>query len=210
MITLDVEFLSDEKLKALVEQFRLKLKLKDVPVPIDVLIEKDLNIDIIPIPGLQKSFEIEGFITSDFTSIYVDDYLFDRKYYYRYRFTLAHEIGHFALHKKYFDLYAFRSMEEWRNFVTELDPRDHSKMEYQAYVFAGLLLVPPSELASIFNEKLSSVESLINQAKSKGLKRAEYLAYAIDYMANSLVPYFEASLDVLKRRIQADRLDKLL
>jgi len=186
------------------------MEIKTIPVPIDAIIERALGIDIIPIPGLQKAFEIEGFITSDFTSFYMDDYLFDKKYYYRYRYTLAHEIGHFALHKKYFDQYVFHSLEEWKIFLAELDPRDHSKMEYQSYVFAGLVLAPPNHLADLYNSKLAGALSLIDQAKRRGIARSDYLEYAIEHLANSLSSSFEVSIDVLKRRIRADHLHELV
>ncbi|HPN36008.1 MAG TPA: ImmA/IrrE family metallo-endopeptidase [bacterium] len=210
MIALDVEFLTDDRIKAIAEQFRSRLEIKIIPVPIDAIIERELGIDIIPIPGLQKAFEIEGFITSDFSSIYMDDYMFDKKYYFRYRYTLAHEIGHMILHKKYFKNHIFQSIDEWKTFIAELDPRDHSKMEYQSYVFGGLLLAPPKELAELYSAQLIETSSLVDQAKRSGLARNDYLEYAIEHMANALSPSFEVSIDVIKKRIRADHLDELV
>jgi len=68
-----------------------------IPVPIEEIAEFKLGVNIIPIPNLQKTFEVEGFISSDLQNIYVDQFiLYERPT--RYRFTLAHEIGHIFLH----------------------------------------------------------------------------------------------------------------
>jgi len=64
-----------------------------LPFPVEEIIEFDLGIDIIPIPNLQKDLDIEGFTSSNLKSIYVDQSVLEKRLY-RYRFTLAHELGH--------------------------------------------------------------------------------------------------------------------
>jgi len=43
-----------------------------VPVPIEEIVEFGLGINIIPLPGLHVSHEIDGFLSADMTEISVD------------------------------------------------------------------------------------------------------------------------------------------
>ena len=82
-------FLSYEKINELVEDFLEKYGIGSrLPVPIDEVIEFEYGIDIVPFPNLQNDFDIDGFISGDLSSIYVDDSIF-RTRPFRYRFTLA-------------------------------------------------------------------------------------------------------------------------
>jgi len=71
-----------------------------VPVPIIEIVELKLGLQPIPIADLME-IDIDGFLTSDLKSICldVDIYQNPRKET-RLRFTLAHEIGHWVLHKE--------------------------------------------------------------------------------------------------------------
>lgn len=40
-----------------------------IPVPIEEIVEFRYRIDIIPVPGLQDVFEVDGFISSDLKAI---------------------------------------------------------------------------------------------------------------------------------------------
>lgn len=210
MIELDIRYLRDAEIAKEAQRFLAKYKcLEKLPVPIEDIIEFDLNIDIVPLPNLQRDFEIEGFISPDLTTIYVDEFIYDNRVP-RYRFTLAHEVGYFFLHKEIFDKFAFdpsNAVESWKSLIDQIDPNDYSKAEYQGYTFGGLVLVPQKHLERIFQEKLDAVTGLIDKAKSKGLNRESYLPYAIDRMASILSPLFEVSTDVLIRRIRFDKLE---
>ena len=45
---------------------------KIIPVSIDLIVEKDLGIDVVPLIGLRESLDNDGFISSDFTTIHID------------------------------------------------------------------------------------------------------------------------------------------
>lgn len=207
MITLNVEYLSYEKIAQIANDFLIQNKIDSIPVQIEHIVEYNYNIDIVPAHGLQKGFETEGFTTSDFSCIYVDNYVYEQAYL-RYRFTLAHELGHLILHKKYLDEFSFSTIDEWKNFVDQLDNKDQSKMEFQGYAFAGLILVPSDHLERLFYENISKIVPLIQQAKSKGIYRVDYLSYAKDRLATILAPLFEVSTDVIVKRIEYDSLEK--
>jgi len=65
-----------------------------LPIPIEGIIEFDLDLDIVPIPNLYRNFSQSGFLSADLTKIFIDEYQYDN-FVEKYRFTLAHEIGHF-------------------------------------------------------------------------------------------------------------------
>lgn len=128
----------------------------EIPVPIEEIIEFQLKKDIIPLPGLHQGFEVDGFTSSDLTSIYVDEFVYTSRPG-RYRFTLAHEIGHNVLHENIYKKANFHSIKEWREFINSISEKDHSWLEYQAYAFGGLILVPQEHLEKL---TLSFVKSV--------------------------------------------------
>jgi Zn-dependent peptidase ImmA (M78 family) len=163
--------------------------------------------DIIPIPSLQTAYDIEGCSAYDFTAIYVDQYVYERVYN-RYRFTLAHELGHKILHQEYYNKLNFSRISEWANIVEQMDEGDRSSMEYQANMFAGMVLVPKEILRVEFNEQLQLIQSYLEKARSNGMSREDYLPIMTDAIANGLSPKFEVSRDVLRIRIEFERLEQ--
>jgi Zn-dependent peptidase ImmA (M78 family) len=89
-----------------------------------------------------------------------------------------------------------------------MDESDRSKMEYQAYMFAGMILVPKEILRAEFNKQLTLIQSHIEQAQSNGISREDYLPVMTDAIANVLSPKFEVSRSVLIKRIQFERFDQ--
>jgi hypothetical protein len=71
-----VPFLTNDQLHDAAMAFlRRYHPLDSLPIPIDEIIEFQFGLDIIPTPGLSKGFEIDGFLSKDFSSIYVDDFI---------------------------------------------------------------------------------------------------------------------------------------
>lgn len=136
-----------------------------IPVPIEEIIEFQLKIDIIPVPGLKDSFEKEGldidaFISSDFRNITVDRYV-QEKFSNRYRFTLAHEIGHMQLHRYLSTQFRFNNIGEWLSTINQIPIGEREIVEWQADEFAGLILVPRAVLRDEFKKALKEVEKII-------------------------------------------------
>ncbi|HUT84378.1 MAG TPA: ImmA/IrrE family metallo-endopeptidase [Thermodesulfobacteriota bacterium] len=213
MISLDIEYLPYEKIGEEAKSFLDEYDPGDtIPVPIEEIIEFGLKINIAPTPNLQQDFDIEGFTSSDFTTIYVDESVYNYRYH-RYRFTLAHEVGHIVLHKAVLSQITFDPSDpilSWKNFVEQVDMRDYNKLEFQGYSFAGLVLVPRRRLSAPFFEKLPNISPMIDKAKQSCLTRDQYLDYALDAIASYIAPVFEVSTDVVIKRIQYDRLDQYI
>ena len=68
----------------------------------------------------------------------------------RYRYTLAHEIGHRIFHGEIIKSLPFKYVGEYAECMRNINPKTYSRMEYQAYFFAGFLIVPSDLLKSEF------------------------------------------------------------
>ena len=207
MINLNVPFLKNEYIASVADSFLKQNQLISIPINIEYVIDPKLRIDIVPTPGLQDLADTDGYCSSDCTAIYVDEFVYKKRYF-RYRFTLAHELGHIVLHKLYFSKLKFSSVSEWANVADQIDPWDYSKMEYQAYMFAGMVLVPAEFLRVEFKDQLRLLEPQIEQARSDCLSRDDYVPTVLNEIAYGLSPRFEVSKEVLSKRIKFECLEQ--
>jgi len=166
-----------------------------IPVPIEEITEFSLHLNIIPIPGIQTALEVDGFISSDFRSISVDQFVMERRER-RYRFTLAHEIGHLWLHQEVLSKFRFDTVEGWKKFQKEIDIESYNWLEWQAYAFGGLVLAPKEALASrrAICKQLVSKEGLSPETEA-----AQF------YISKMLARDFNVSEAVIEKRLQKDR-----
>ena len=173
-----------------------------IPVPIEEIVEFNLGLDIVPTPGLHQLLEVDGFLTSDLREIWVDQFVYESRPG-RYRFTLAHEVGHSILHADIFRRRSFRNIADWQAFVNSIPDKEHSWLEYQAYAFAGLVLVPVAPLES-------AARACVDKVKSEGIDLQENWDFAWSRIAAFLAKQFEVSSQVIEKRLQKDGLpDKL-
>ncbi len=130
-----------------------------VPVPIEEIIEFDLKITPWPKNGLLQKIDIDGFLSNDLKYIFIDEDIYnDPRQENRLRFTLAHEVGHFILHRKEIQACKFRSENDWIHFREEIQEEDLLWFEQQAYEFAGRLLVPVSLLKKEIESNSNKIE----------------------------------------------------
>jgi Zn-dependent peptidase ImmA (M78 family) len=192
---IEVDHLNYEQIRAQADAFLSKYNpMGTVPVPIEEIIEFQLRLNIIPLPNLQNLYDTVGFISSDFKSINVDKFILEKRER-RYRFSLAHEVGHLWLHKACLSAFNFKSIEEWKTFQCGIDDESYGWLEYQAYSFAGLVLVPRIPLAS--NKK-----NLEDQIKSSGMDATTEAAQEI--VAERLAVAFNVSREAIDKRLQKD------
>lgn len=202
---INVPFLKYEEIAELAESFLAEYGDGMLPIDIEWIVEDRLGIDIIPTPSLRLMLDCEGFITSDGSSIYVDEEV-QRRYYARYRFTLAHEVGHWYIHGEQLAQCRFRSIDEWKCFYLDLERGTHGKLEYQANCFAGLVLVPPKDLSRELDSRLSEIASMVDAAKSAGISRNGYVDFVTSQVAAAICRQFEVSSTVVEKRLDFDGL----
>lgn len=171
---------------------------RDVPIPIEEIIEFQLGINIVPLPGLHRDLELDGFISSDLKEISVDATACDA-YPARYRFTLAHEVGHIFLHKSIFKKAEFSSINEWKSFGNSIPEKEYAALEFQAHAFAGLVLVPKEHL-----EKLA--DSYVRKIRKEGISLIDNWDFAWARIAARLAKDFEVSTEVIERRLKYDKI----
>ena len=93
----------------------------------------------------------------------------------------------------------FHSIDEWKAFVNSIADQEHSWLEYQAYAFAGLVLVPaaPLELAA---------RECVDKVKSEGIDLYENWDFAWSRIAAFLAKQFGVSSQVIEKRLEKDGL----
>ncbi len=193
----DIPIYSYEDLRKKADDFLRKYHPStDIPVPIEEILEFDFGINIVPVLGLQREFEVEGFTSGDLQNIYVDEYVYSDRIT-RYRFTLAHEIGHIVLHRHLYRSHQFNSIEGWKEFINSLTEKEHSWLEYQGYAFAGLVLVPKEKL-------FKSVTEWIKKIKDKGILMEKNADFAWELITEHVAKAFLVSPDVIEKRMEKD------
>lgn len=157
------------------------------PVDVELLCDK-LNIGIIPVPNLFKDFRIDAYISADFKTIFVDEGEF-KKDSSGYRFSVAHELGHFLLHRKYYPT-GIKDTKEWLKISERIVTNN---AEFQANYFAANVLVPSGEFRTIMNR-------LYNGDFEKNAWAASSSERKIIF--DNVRKKFKVSDDVIARRIR--------
>lgn len=165
-----------------------------LPIPIEEIAEQKLNLRIREQMNLKKDYDVDGFLISDLTTIFIDFNLY-MNFENRTRFTIAHEIGHFILHSELFKNLNINSIEDLNIFAANLTDEEHGWLEYQAYSFASHVLVPTQLLTNELRKKLGRIPSL---------EAPEILATIIE----DLLDVFQVSGDVLARRLVKEEIIK--
>jgi Zn-dependent peptidase ImmA (M78 family) len=131
--------------------------------PIDVIYiaEVILKLDIIPIENLFADQKIDAALLPDLSGFYTDEDAYmawergspwiER----RLRFSFAHELGHFVLHREEIAANEFRSVQEFKQWATA--PSNYTNAEIQANEFAGRFLVPRELLVREYDQQTSQL-----------------------------------------------------
>lgn len=199
---INVPYLSNSALRHAAAQFLSEYHASsEIPVPIEEIVDFYLGIEIVPIPGIHRAYDIDSMLSRDLRQICVDAGVFgDRPG--RYRFSLAHEVGHRQLHAEVYNQLEFTNIAGWKQAVSDsLEEKDYGRIEYQAYAFAGLVLVPPQPLANRF-------QAALDLAQSKGLTINIESEVTRNVIEGYLSKEFVVSREVIQRRMNSDQLWK--
>lgn len=197
-------WIEKEELWKITEDFRQTYwPEKDLPVNTETIVEFRLRLDIDPKHGLFSANDMDAYLRSDLTGIVVDhDFYMNDKFANRMRFSFAHELGHFVLHREIISAIRFKSVEEWKRFILGVPERDYGYFEWQANEFAGRLLVPWVELKKEIEKAYKAIR------ESPDLIR--YLERESDAVLSRVSPMlrkpFGVSTDVIETRARREGL----
>lgn len=170
-----------------------------IPVPIDHILEFGYGITVIPLPGLQAVHEVDAFLSRDRGTVYVDNSVIEHRSPNRYRFSLAHELGHYVLHEDVYGEISFSTAAEWKHAMREIPETDREWLEWQAYAFGGLILVPGKPL----RERMRKAVEIATKA---GFSFKNNDEVAKNYVSTWLGKDFEVSAQVIQKRLDKDGL----
>jgi Zn-dependent peptidase ImmA (M78 family) len=173
-----------------------------LPVNTEEIVEFRLRLNIEPVKYLLSTVDIDAYLKRDLSGIIVDyDCYMNDKFANRMRFSFAHELGHFFLHKDLYIKFDISSPEGWKDFILNVPENEYKSFEWQANEFAGRLLVPYAELKT---EVGKAVEIL----KENNL--LTFLEMDSDAVLSRISPMlckpFGVSTEVIERRVKRERL----
>jgi Zn-dependent peptidase ImmA (M78 family) len=171
------------------------------PVPIEEIVEFGLGLDVVPLPNLYRDFQIESWLSHDTRTIFVDLRQCEEMET-RYRFSLAHEVGHLFLHADLYRGSRLTSFSNWLAFHDELDPILRDSMEWQARSLAGRILVPAATL-------LDQAQQLLDRVK-KRLPKSMNSEALFGSISIPLADVFKVHEEVVRIRLSGDRLGRRL
>lgn len=165
-----------------------------LPIPIEEIAEAKLNLKIIPEANLKKEYDVDGFLTSDLSTIFIDFDLY-LKYENRTRLTIAHEIGHLFLHGELFKKINIQSIDDLYNFALKITEDEYRWIEYQAYSFGSQVLIPQKLLFREIQKRIGKVPHF---------EAPEILAP----IAQDLLEIFQVSGEAMLRRLEKENIVK--
>jgi len=189
-----------------VEHFRrahLGPRGNQLPVDVFTIVELDLKLDVIPFDDLAARFRVEAALTQDFTGMYVDaeSYVFWEKgpvwKQNRLRFTVAHELGHFVLHREQAAKIAFTSFEHFATYF-KADDGPRYALEQDANEFAGRLLVPIERLREHYDHFARQIVNVMPNWRLSEDLRAKF--------SDSVAPKFGVNAQVDMARLDRELL----
>jgi len=172
------------------------------PIDMEKILEIKLQLNIDFIHELKSNFDIIAFLKNDMSGIFID-----HTYYMKdnlsnpLRFALAHEMGHYILHRDIYSKITFNSPQDWQDFTISMPESEYSAFECQANEFAGRFLVPRDILKQHIKEAARTIESA---NLKEFLKRNPYMV--LPRVTPPMRRYFGVSDEVIEKRVQREKL----
>ncbi|MEK7433673.1 MAG: ImmA/IrrE family metallo-endopeptidase [Cyanobacteriota bacterium] len=184
MSQLIAEDITYNQVKRLTNQLLEESDCLELPINIEKLYNY-LGVNFILCDDLPDN--VDSFLQMNFSNILVNEKMFFKdSLQKRMRFSIAHELGHFILHRRLVNFSTFDTYERYYDFFINLNTYEYYKIEKQADLFASLILVPDDLLQSEFNKLHRKYES-----------PKEY--FIIEQLSN----IFEVSKEVIKIKLKS-------
>jgi IrrE N-terminal-like domain len=196
------KWIDQNQLRELADQKRQKYWPEGIlPVDTTKIIELRLRLEVDPMFNLLSELDVDAYLKTDLSGIVVDHecYMND-KFLNRLRFSMAHELGHYFLHREIYSVLSLSSPEDWKEFIQNVPETEYEAFEYQANEFAGRFLVPHEKLKSTI---MDSIEMI----RRSGI---EYMLSDSDMVLSRISPFlrriFGVSEQVIEIRVRREKL----
>lgn len=167
----------------------------ELPVDVTSVIEFELGIEIRPVKDLKSVYGMDALLMSSMDVICVDEYEFmNEEMANRLRFSMAHELGHWYLHRLYYESFGVSDLKDAYSFIKNLSDPEYDQLEWQASEFAGRFLVKPETLVKKAQEYFNEYN---DQLRPLNLD----VNVILDQIVGRLALLFIVSESVLSRRI---------
>ena len=197
-------FISLEEIRKKADEFRA-IYCRDKTLPVDILniVEFCLKLELLPVQRLKSFADIDALLLGDNKTIVVDEEEFmDDRMQNRIRFSLAHEVGHFVLHRDIYTKFSYSSIDDWIELVQNIPEEQYSFLEMHANEFAGRLLVPKDEL----EKSVAMLSDKIEKAKNFGIDDESLIR---KHIAPLICKKFEVSAEVISIRLEIEKIRML-
>ncbi len=176
-----------KRVNSYVPQFEI---VNALPIDVERLIEKN-GISLVVVPDMRSIDGLESYITTDgVDKIYIDQYQYDKDVV-RARFTIAHELGHLVLHKELLKSQNITNETKYFEFRKNITTDEEKRLEIQAYIFAGYILMPQKT----FN---SEVNKIVERFGGKGKIAVYELRHIIEHISKTFQCSNQSAMKQLK------------
>jgi Zn-dependent peptidase ImmA (M78 family) len=198
-MSVKVKYRDDDTIRHLADEFRDSALLCGFHVPpIDVIYiaEVILKLDVIPLENLRADQNIDAALLPDLSGFYIDEDAYMSWEHgvawveQRLRFSFAHELGHYVLHKDEIAANQFETMAQFRQWAAT--PTNCGSAEYQANEFAGRFLVPREILTREYDHHTHQLVSTEPHWREiEGMR---------EFIAKKIAPRFGVNPQVIETR----------
>ena len=189
---------------SLVEELRTRYEvLREDRLPINVFtfFEIDLGLDAIPFDDLTAKYRVEAALLADFSGLYLDaeqynlmekgpDWKLNRL-----RFTIAHELAHYFLHRDIARKKHFSTLAAFNAWNANYGGNKY-EIEQEANEFAGCLLVPEKRLREHFEKFGANISKVLPNFMMNAALR--------DKFSEQIAPRFGVNAQVIAIRLDRD------
>jgi Zn-dependent peptidase ImmA (M78 family) len=150
-----VRYISDSEISDVIRSQVVKAYPTGFRLPFNVEEFTEVKLNV-PLQFIKLPKHILGHTDFEKNIISINKYLEGDQHIHRLRFTIAHELGHFSLHREFIhNGEKFLNQEE----TIQLYTKNESRLESQANQYAGMLLIPWIYLDKIYEKIEADLKS---------------------------------------------------
>ena len=197
---LQIRFIQPDDIETVAREARQRFGVGELPIDVEYVLDVKLGMDLVPVHGLRDRISGgDAFAARDWSAIYYDPGPIAT----RIRYSFAHELGHFLMHKDVIDaLPVTEAIDDWAELYANLPADAVGSAETQANMFAAAFLMPEDDVEAGFRAALQELEKQRRQAIDAGLPRRAYVPSILDRIATKLAPDFDVSLETMAYRLR--------